>query len=136
MKTVRSAAADILKTFCVLAAVALDCVAASRACLAADAPAPLLDRGVFFAEPEIVSARVSPDGKFLAFLKPLGARQNIWLKRTDQPLTTARPVTAVDDHSPDAFYWSMDSRCSHRWRRGGSRLGLPNSRAGRGASAR
>jgi dipeptidyl aminopeptidase/acylaminoacyl peptidase len=110
MKLVRSGPGDILKTFRVLAAVALNCAAASRACLAADAPAPLLDRAVFFAEPEITSARVSPDGKFLAFLRPLGAVQNIWLKRTDQPLTTARHVTAVDVQSPDAFYWSKDSR--------------------------
>jgi dipeptidyl aminopeptidase/acylaminoacyl peptidase len=79
-------------------------------CLAADPPSALLERAAFFTEPDITGPRLSPDGKFLAFLRSAGAVQNIWVKRTDQSLTTAQPVTAVNDHSPDAFYWSRDSR--------------------------
>src|ERR1700733_1954993 len=94
--------------FCIFMPIALGCT--WGACLAADTSSPLLDRGAFFTEPEITGARVSPDGKFLAFLRPLGAVQNIWVKRTNQPLAAAQPVTAVNVHSPDAFYWSRDSR--------------------------
>ncbi|HEY6456533.1 MAG TPA: hypothetical protein VIY90_14770 [Steroidobacteraceae bacterium] len=109
MKLVQKGHGNILGRFCVCATVALGCVAADSACRAAVTPAPLLDRGAFFTEPEIIGAQVSPDGKFLAFLKP-GAVQNIWLKRTNQPLAAAQPVTAGDDHSAEAFYWSRDSR--------------------------
>lgn len=71
---------------------------------------PLLDRALFLAEPQITGAQVSPDGRFLAFLKPLHAIQTIWVKRTDQPLTAARPLAAVGDHPPETLYWSQDSR--------------------------
>jgi dipeptidyl aminopeptidase/acylaminoacyl peptidase len=95
-------------SFCILMPIALGCPWGE--CLAADTSSSLLDRGAFFTEPEITGARVSPDGKFLAFLRPLGAVQNIWVKRTNQPLAMAQPVAAVNDHSPDAFYWSRDNR--------------------------
>jgi dipeptidyl aminopeptidase/acylaminoacyl peptidase len=107
MKPMRRGHEGLRGRLCVFTALALGCL--GRACLAADVSTPLLDRAAFFTEPEITGAQVSPDGKFLAFLKRATV-QNIWLKRTDQPLTAARPVTAVDDRSPDAFYWSRDSR--------------------------
>ena len=109
MKPMKNGRAGLLGRLCVFTAVALGCVASSGACSAANVATPLLDRAAFFTEPEIAGAQVSPDGKFLAFLKR-GTVQNIWVKRTDQPLTAARPVTTVDDHSPEAFYWSRDSR--------------------------
>src|SRR5262245_49388212 len=31
---------------------------------------PLIDRELFFGNPEIAGAQISPDGKFIAFLKP------------------------------------------------------------------
>ena len=31
---------------------------------------PLIDRELFFGNPEIAGAQISPDGKYLAFLKP------------------------------------------------------------------
>ena len=31
---------------------------------------PLIDRELFFGDPEIAGAQISPDGKYIAFLKP------------------------------------------------------------------
>jgi len=76
----------------------------------ASTSAPLLDRTLFLAELEITAAQISPDGKLLAFLKPFRGVQNIWIKRTDEQLTAARPVAAGSDHSALALYWSNDSR--------------------------
>lgn len=43
----------------------------------ADLP-PLLDREVFFGNPEIAGAQLSPDGRLLTFLKPLDGVLNLW----------------------------------------------------------
>ncbi len=95
---------QVLVLFCLLTT----CYTAAP--VQADTSAPLLDRAVFLAEPEITAAQLSPDGKLLAFLRPAHGVQGIWIKRTDEPLSAARPLTAGNDHSPQAFYWSNDSR--------------------------
>src|SRR3954471_8958217 len=53
---------------------------------------PLIDRQLFFGDPEIVGGHLSPDGKFIAFIKPLDGTRNVWVKRTDEPFEAARPV--------------------------------------------
>ena len=54
---------------------------------------PIIDRELFFGDPEISGAEISPDGKYIAFLKPLNKTRNIWVKRTDEPFDKARPIT-------------------------------------------
>ncbi|MGH9930517.1 MAG: hypothetical protein ACREA9_15000, partial [Pyrinomonadaceae bacterium] len=39
---------------------------------------PLIDRELFFGDPEISGAQISPDGKFLAFVKPFKGTRNVW----------------------------------------------------------
>src|SRR5512133_3471282 len=41
---------------------------------------PLIDRNQFFGNPEIAAAQLSPDGKWIAFLKPFKETRNIWVK--------------------------------------------------------
>ncbi|MEM9009469.1 MAG: peptidase S9, partial [Cyanobacteria bacterium P01_F01_bin.86] len=55
---------------------------------------PLLQRELFFANPDIAGAQLSPDGQFLAFQKPLDGVMNVWVKGIDEPMEAARPVTA------------------------------------------
>jgi hypothetical protein len=43
---------------------------------------PLIDRELFFGNPEILSAQLSPDGRYIAFLKPWKDTRNIWVKKT------------------------------------------------------
>ena len=50
---------------------------------------PLIDRELFFGDPEISGAQLSPDGKFMTFLKPLEGTRNIWVKRTGEPFAAA-----------------------------------------------
>src|SRR5207245_6459160 len=43
---------------------------------------PLIDRELLFGNPEIAGAQLSPDGKYLAFLKPWKDTRNVWVKKT------------------------------------------------------
>lgn len=71
---------------------------------------PLIDRELFFSDPEISGAQLSPDGQFLAFQKPLKGVINVWVKGIHEPMSAARPVTA-DATSPIVIYfWSADGR--------------------------
>lgn len=81
---------------------------------AADLP-PLLDRELFFGNPEITGAQLSPDGEYLIFRKPYAAEPggdevlNVWVKGLDEPFEAARPLTADERPVPGTF-WSRDSR--------------------------
>ena len=59
----------------------------------ADQP-PLIDRNLFFGEIAISGAQISPDGRFISFLKPYKGTRNIWVKGADEPFSAARPVSA------------------------------------------
>jgi dipeptidyl aminopeptidase/acylaminoacyl peptidase len=80
------------------------------ACATREPPAPLLDRELFFDEPEISGALLSPDGAFLSFRKPHRGVMNIWLKRREEPFEAARPLTADQRRPVKAHFWSRDSR--------------------------
>ncbi len=71
---------------------------------------PLIDREVFFDDPQIASGRVSPDGRFISFRRPLGGVMNIWIKKIDEPFEDARPVTAETEQTIPSYFWSRDSR--------------------------
>ena len=71
---------------------------------------PLIDRSLFFGNPEIAGAQLSPDGQYLAFLKPWKDTRNIYVKRVDEPFDAARLLT-TETHRPVAGYlWSRDSK--------------------------
>ncbi|HEX6902483.1 MAG TPA: prolyl oligopeptidase family serine peptidase [Thermoanaerobaculia bacterium] len=71
---------------------------------------PLIDRELFFDNPEIAGAQLSPDGKFIAFIKPLDGTRNVWVKRTDEPFEAARPVTAETKRPIPGYFWSEDGK--------------------------
>ncbi len=77
--------------------------------LAAQQP-PLIDRELLFGDPEISGAQISPDGKFIAFMKPLNKTRNIWVKKTEEPFSAARPITADTKRPIPAYFWSRDSK--------------------------
>ena len=81
--------------------------------LAASAAAqqpPLIDRELFFGDPEISGAEISPDGKYIAFLKPLNKTRNIWVKKTDEPFDKAHPITNDTKRPIPAYLWSRDGK--------------------------
>ena len=71
---------------------------------------PLIDREIFFGDPELVGATISPDGEHIAFLKPFNGVRNVWVKRTNEPFDAARPVTADTRRPIPQFFWSRDGR--------------------------
>src|SRR6202140_152698 len=54
---------------------------------------PLIDRELLFGNPEIAGAQLSPDGKYLAFLKPWKETRNVWGKKGEEPFSAARLLT-------------------------------------------
>jgi hypothetical protein len=38
---------------------------------------PLIDRDVFFGDPEIAGGQISPDGQFISFVRPLDGVMNV-----------------------------------------------------------
>ncbi len=71
---------------------------------------PLIDREIFFGDPEISRAQISPDGKFIAFIKPFNNVRNIWVKTFDEPFENARPLTADTKRPIMGYFWSVDSK--------------------------
>ena len=71
---------------------------------------PLIDRELFFGNPEIASAALSPDGKFIAFRKPWNGTMNIWVKKAEEPFDSAKRLTADTRRPIPAFFWSRDSK--------------------------
>ncbi len=70
---------------------------------------PLLDRDLFFGNPEISGGQLSPDGRYVSFLRPLDDVVNIWVKGIDEPFEAARPVTADSARPVTQYFWSEDS---------------------------
>jgi dipeptidyl aminopeptidase/acylaminoacyl peptidase len=71
---------------------------------------PLIDRELFFGDPEISGAQISPDGKYIAFLKPLNKTRNIWVKPTDAPFDSAKPITNDTKRPIPGYLWSRDGK--------------------------
>jgi dipeptidyl aminopeptidase/acylaminoacyl peptidase len=71
---------------------------------------PLIDRELFFGDPEISGAQISPDGKFIAFVKPFKGTRNIWVKRTEEPFAAAKPLTADKSRPVTQYFWSRDGK--------------------------
>lgn len=71
---------------------------------------PLVDRNLFFGDPEISGSQISPDGRFITFLKPFHGVRNIWLKTVAGSFDSARPITADSARPVNGYFWSLDSK--------------------------
>ena len=94
--------------FAVLCA-ALAGAVAPRSAFAQSQP-PIIDRELFFGDPEISGAQISPDGKFIAFIKPFKGTRNIWVKRTEDPFDSAKPITNDKSRPVSQYFWSRDAK--------------------------
>ncbi len=71
---------------------------------------PLIDREVFFADPKLSGVQVSPDGKYLSFLRPYNGAMNIWLQPLDEgTLRDAFPITQSSKPIL-TYFWTHDSK--------------------------
>src|SRR5258708_7931470 len=71
---------------------------------------PLIDRELLFADPEISAAQLSPDGKYLAFMKPWKNTRNVWVKSVDEPFTAARLLTIETKRPIAGYLWTRDGK--------------------------
>lgn len=70
---------------------------------------PLIDRHLFFGNPEIASAEISPNGEFVAFRKPYKGVMNIWVKEKGATFDEAQPITADTARPVSGYFWSKNS---------------------------
>lgn len=75
-----------------------------------EAPPVLIDRELFFDDPEISGGQLSPDGRFLSFLKPYNGTRNIWVKGLTEPFEKARPMTNDQARPVLNYFWSRDGK--------------------------
>ena len=83
---------------------------AQKKSVAAPGLPPIIDRELLFGNPEISGSQLSPDGKFLSFLKPYKDTRNVWVKKTEEPFSTARLLTSETKRPIGGFFWSRDSK--------------------------
>src|SRR5437762_9512809 len=71
---------------------------------------PLLDRELFFGNPEISGAQISPDGRYVSFLKPYKDTRNIWVKSVNDSYANAKLITNDTRRPVTAYFWSRDGK--------------------------
>jgi len=71
---------------------------------------PLIDRDLIFGNPEIAAAQLSPDGKYLAFLKPWKDTRNVYVKAVGEPFESARLLTTETKRPVAGYFWTRDSK--------------------------
>jgi dipeptidyl aminopeptidase/acylaminoacyl peptidase len=76
----------------------------------AQTQAPLLDRELFFGDPEISGAQLSPDGQYISFIKPFKGTRNVWVKKAGEPFTAAKVLTADTKRPVTQYFWARDSK--------------------------
>jgi len=70
---------------------------------------PIIDREIFLGNPEIAGGQLSPNGKFISFLRPYKGVLNIYIKKTEEPFEKAKQLT--DNERPvGGYFWSYDSK--------------------------
>ncbi len=71
---------------------------------------PVIDRELLFDNPEIAGGQLSPDGKFISFIKPYKGTLNIWVKKLNEDFVAARPITADTLRPVRTYFWSRDGK--------------------------
>ncbi len=71
---------------------------------------PIIDRELIFGNPEIAAAQLSPNGKYLAFLKPWKDTRNVYVKGVDEPFSAARLLTTETKRPVAGYFWTWDSK--------------------------
>ena len=71
---------------------------------------PIIERELFFGNPEISGAQISPDGRYISFLKPYKDTRNVWVKRTADPYSAAKLITNDTKRPVTQYFWSRDGK--------------------------
>lgn len=71
---------------------------------------PLINREIFFDNPEIAGGQLSPDAQWISFIKAYKGTMNVWVKKADEPFEKGRPITADTLRPVFNYFWSYDSK--------------------------
>ena len=71
---------------------------------------PLIDRELIFGNPEIAAAQLSPNGQYIAFVKPWKDTLNVWVKAVGEPFSAARLLTTESKRPIAGYFWTRDSK--------------------------
>lgn len=71
---------------------------------------PLINRELFFDNPEIAGGQLSPNAQWMTYIKAYKGTLNIWLKKTDEPFEKGKPITADTTRPVRSYFWSFDSK--------------------------
>src|SRR5579859_569468 len=71
---------------------------------------PLIDREILFGNPEIAGAQISPNGQYLAFVKPWKDTRNVYVKGVNEHFSAARLLTSETKRPVAGYFWSRDSK--------------------------
>jgi dipeptidyl aminopeptidase/acylaminoacyl peptidase len=95
-----------------LFAIILTCLAFCEPAATAERSAlpPLIERERFFDDPDIAAPQLSPDGRFMSFIRPYQGTRNLWIKAVAEPFDKARPITAERGTPVDRYFWSVDGK--------------------------
>jgi len=69
----------------------------------------MIDRAIFFDNPEIEKGKLSPNGQYVSFMKEHKGIMNIWVKAFDEDFKEAKPLTTYSSPLFD-YYWTDDSK--------------------------
>jgi len=67
----------------------------------------LISREVLFGNPTMVSPKLSPDGKYMAYLKPVNDVLNVWVRTVGQQ--DDRAITTDTDRGIRWYFWAYDN---------------------------
>jgi len=70
--------------------------------------APLIERAKLFGNPSRVAGKLSPDGKWLAWIAPRDGVLNVWVALAGAP-DQAKPLTAEKQRPIRQYFWAPDS---------------------------
>ena len=114
----------MMRFSCLMPAVTLIALALVANATASSAPAatqaaavPLISRDVLFAQPEVRTPLLSPDGRYISAVKPLNGVMNYFVAPLSHPSDwhpvthyTDRDVNPTDVSDSLVYYWASDSR--------------------------
>jgi dipeptidyl aminopeptidase/acylaminoacyl peptidase len=70
---------------------------------------PLIPRAILFGNPDKSQARISPDGKHIAYLAAVNGVMNVWVGPADD-LNAAKPITKDDRRGIRSYNWAYSSK--------------------------
>lgn len=85
-------------------------LAAQEKKITAGAQSPIIDRELLFGNPEIAAPQLSPNGKFVSFLKPWKDTRNIYVKGVSEPFSAAHLLTTETKRPILGYFWTKDSK--------------------------